>query len=122
MLAAGAKADSGTGAAVDVTGAAALKLTAVMSADMSLAPSLRLLLETAPASTGPWREAWCQTFMASMGGTHSWPASGKQSIALTPDNFIRARWETKHRSNFNADSTVTCGLSLAITGLGIEDT
>jgi hypothetical protein len=121
VLASGAKLDSGTGSAVDVTGCASLKLAAVMKADHSFKPQLRIMIDTGRSSTGPWREIYAETFRSSFAGGHTWPADSTQRIVLQPDNFVRCRWETKTDVNQVTTNTSSAGLDLAITGVGMPD-
>lgn len=133
LKAAGATADVGTGSAVDCTGCASLKLAAVMSATLSEAPSLRIIIETASAASGAaWRTLYDQSFFAGMGGSNTWPADSKARIVVEPDNFVRCRWETKTRTNQaitnpdpNNAGTATwassAGLNLSVTGVGTPD-
>jgi hypothetical protein len=115
VLASGAKADSGTGDAVAVAGCAVLKLSATMKANLGKSPQLRIMLDTGPAATGPWTEAFAEHYRASAGGGNTWPASSVASITLTPSNYVRARWLVNHTG------PLTSELDLAITGVGLPD-
>lgn len=115
VLAAGAKADSGTGAAVSTAGCAVLKLSAAMTANLGKSPQVRVMLDTGPTSSGPWLEVYAEHFRSGAGGGNTWPASSVASITLMPSNYVRARWVTNHTGPSTAE------LDLAITGVGIPD-
>lgn len=115
LLAAGAKADSGSGSAVDCTGCASLKLALTMKADASLNPNLTVAIDTAPGSAGPWTEIYNQRFRVSAGGGNTWPANSIARAVVAPDVFCRARWSVAH------SGTTTAALDLSIVGVGIPD-
>jgi hypothetical protein len=115
VLAAGAKADSGTGAAVAVVGCAVLKLSATMTANHGKSTQLRVMLDSGPTASGPWTEVFAEHYRAGAGGSNTWPPTGVASITVQPSNYVRARWIANHTGPLTAE------LDLAITGVGLPD-
>jgi len=95
ILTQGSQARSGSSSALDVTAFSTLRLDLVARADLGVSPFLRTYVETAPATTGPWRvvDERHMTTGAAVGATHAWPAGFTTRITLGGfDKFVRLRW------------------------------
>jgi len=125
ILAAGAKANSGTGASVDVSAFSTLRLDFVISADCGKGPDLEIFLEQGPSATGPWRPLWQkrQNTATPPGNVNSWVGAERVSISGF-DRYMRARWAVTTSTNngmFGGVPQDSASLNLAITGDGKPD-
>lgn len=116
ILTYGAKSDSGTGSAVDVSGFSTLRLNAKLVANFGKEPQLRLAIDTGPTSEGPWTEIEDRGFQA-----RAWPANSVCRFVLAGfDNYVRARWSGHATANVAWQNT-SAELSIGIDGDGQPD-
>jgi len=94
LLAAGAKADTGTGAAVDVSAAGVMRLDATVKCNHGKQPWLTLSIDSGASATGPWFEIYTRTFRSGVvAGSQAWPGNSVQRLSLGGfDLFARVRW------------------------------
>ena len=113
LLAAGAKAASGTGSAVDVSAHAVLRLNGTFASDQSKAADLYVALDHGPSSSGPWTPL----HEIRMRAGSSWRSADRIVLAGF-DDFVRVRWEA--RVGMGAQQP-DIQLAFGITGEGIPD-
>lgn len=119
LLAAGAKVDTGTGAAVDVSAAGVMRLDATVKCNHGKSPWLTLSIDSGASATGPWFEIYSRTFRSGVvNGSQAWPLNCIQRLSVGGfDNFARVRWAGAAgnvSNNLPTDSTAE--FDLAVTG------
>jgi hypothetical protein len=127
LLAAGAKANSGTSTPLDVSAYTSLRLDASVQAYPTVSTGgmgayLQLWLETAALVNGPWSQLYyCRIRQCFAQGQHpeAWPANNVQRIVANGfDNFVRARWFGAPDTESNGVPTSsTAGFQLGVAGV-----
>lgn len=113
LLAAGAKAASGAGAAVDVSAHAVLRLDGTFASDQSKEADLSVVIEHGRSSAGPWSPL----HEIRMRGGRDW-LSAERFILTGFDDFVRVRWEARVGMGANQPNVQ---LAIGITGEGTPD-
>jgi len=109
LLTSGTQALEGTGDAVDISNNAQVRMTISAAVDHGQDPDLSVWFETAPSSSGPWREI---ERVRMMPGSSSYPwNSAKRVVLPAADNFLKVAWSLRYRNATTPPQTFTLGVS-----------
>src|SRR5687767_4182413 len=109
LVAAGAKADSGESAAVDVSAHARLvQVIDPNATDGGTQPSVSWKFETGPTANGPWREIADERMDYMQPGTSPYKWERRRVLIGAFDDFVRVKWSAKNtggKLNFSVAGT-----------------